>query len=214
MNILPPGTNGFDDLAQLLQFKTTGARPPHNNGQLGTYSSLTAAAPNIATSQIGDYFKDATLGSSPATWPAREPRPGATIVRDKQFGVPHIYGDSRAELMFGIGYATAGDRLFFIDVLRHAGEGDLASFAGGSNVSMDESVWANEPYTQQDLMSQVNYGLKHSPYGPLIYSERRTSSMASTPISPRRRTRSSPPQCFPASTSHSASCRSRSRSRT
>ena len=34
-NILPPGTNGFDDLAQLLQFETTGARPPHNNDQLG-----------------------------------------------------------------------------------------------------------------------------------------------------------------------------------
>ena len=107
------------------------------------------------------------MGSSPATWPVNEsPEPGVTIVRDKQFGVPHIYGDTRAELMFGIGYATAEDRLFFIDVLRHAGEGDLASFAGGSNVSMDESVWANEPYTQQDLMNQVNYGLKHSPVRP------------------------------------------------
>ncbi len=61
--------------------------------------------------------------------------------------------------MFGIGYATAEDRLFFIDALRHAGQGDLASFAGGSNVAMDESVWANEPYTQQDLVNQVNYGL-------------------------------------------------------
>ena len=171
-NILPPGTNGFDDLAQLLQFETTGARPPHNNDQLGMYSSLTTAAPNIATSQIGDYFKDATFGVKPGDVASEEsPEPGVTIVRDKQFGVPHIYGDTRAELMFGIGYATAEDRLFFIDVLRHAGEGDLASFAGGSNVSMDESVWANEPYTQQDLMNQVNYGLKHSPYGPQTYSD-------------------------------------------
>ena len=72
--------------------------------------------------------------------------------------MPHIYGDTRAELMFGIGYATAEDRLFFIDALRHAGEGDLASFAGGANVAMDESVWASEPYTQQDLRNQVNYG--------------------------------------------------------
>ena len=36
--------------------------------------------------------------------------------------------------MFGIGYATAEDRLFFIDVLRHSGQGDLAQFAGGANV--------------------------------------------------------------------------------
>ena len=86
-------------------------------------------------------------------------------MRDKQFGVPHIYGDTRAELMFGIGYATAEDRLFFIDVLRHAGQGDLASFAGGANVAMDESVWADEPYTQQDLVNQVNYMHRARPGG-------------------------------------------------
>ena len=99
------------------------------------------------------------------------PEPGVTIVRDKQFGVPHIYGDTRAALMFGIGWATAEDRLFFIDVLRHAGQGDLAQFAGGANVSMDQSVWASEPYTQQDLVNQVNYGLTHSVYGREIYSD-------------------------------------------
>ena len=73
--------------------------------------------------------------------------------------------------MFGIGYATAEDRLFFIDVLRHAGQGDLASFAGGANVAMDESVWASEPYTQQDLVNQVNYGLQHEPDGAQVYAD-------------------------------------------
>ncbi len=94
-----------------------------------------------------------------------------TIVRDKGFGVPHIYGDTRPELMFGIGYATAEDRLFFIDVLRHAGQGDLASFAGGANVGMDEQVWSDEPYTQQDLVNQVNWGRAQQPYGPQIFSD-------------------------------------------
>ncbi len=84
--------------------------------------------------------------------------------------MPHIYGDTRAELMFGIGYATAEDRLFFIDVLRHAGDGTLAQFAGGSNVSMDESVWASEPYTDQDLQNQVN-ALQASPSSSTIYSD-------------------------------------------
>jgi acyl-homoserine lactone acylase PvdQ len=59
--------------------------------------------------------------------------------------------------MFGIGYATAEDRLFMIDALRHAGSGDLAGFAGGANLSMDESVWASEPYTDQDKRNQVAY---------------------------------------------------------
>ena len=73
--------------------------------------------------------------------------------------------------MFGIGYATGEDRLFFIDALRHAGEGDLAQFAGGANASMDAQVWANEPYTQQDLVNQVQFGLAHSADGPQILSD-------------------------------------------
>ncbi|HEY2770126.1 MAG TPA: penicillin acylase family protein, partial [Solirubrobacteraceae bacterium] len=171
-NVLPPGTNGLDTLSQLGLWEAAKQRPPHNDDQLGMYSNLTTAAPGIQPSQIGNYFKDATFGVPAGdTGSSETPEPGVTIVRDKQYGVPHIYGDTRAELEFGIGYATAEDRLFFVDVLRHAGEGTLASFAGGANASMDESVWANEPYTQQDLANQVQYGLTHSPYGPQIYSD-------------------------------------------
>ncbi len=171
-NVLPPGTNGLVNAPQLIQWETTHQRPPHNDDQLAMYSNLTTAAPNITTAQIGNFFKDATFGvKSGDVATSESPEPGVTILRDQQFGVPHIYGDTRAELMFGIGYATAEDRLFFIDALRHAGAGDLAQFAGGSNVSMDESVWASEPYTQQDLVNQVNYGLTHSVYGRQIYND-------------------------------------------
>jgi acyl-homoserine lactone acylase PvdQ len=170
-DILPPGTNGFDDLAQLVQFETTGARPPHNDDQLQMYSNLTTAAGSITEPTIPDYYKDATFGVPAGDVESTQsPEPGVTIVRDKQFGVPHIYGDTRAELMFGIGYATAEDRLFFIDALRHAGQGDLAQFAGGSNVAMDESVWASEPYTRQDLKNQVNY-LASQPGGAQLFSD-------------------------------------------
>lgn len=171
-NVLPPGTNGLDTIAQLGLWEAAKQRPPHNEDQLGMYSNLTTAAPGIQPSQIGDYFKNATFGVPAGDAQSSEsPEPGVTIVRDKQYGVPHIYGDTRAELEFGIGYATAEDRLFFIDALRHAGEGTLASFAGGANASMDEDVWANEPYTQQDLANQVQYGLTRSQYGAQIYSD-------------------------------------------
>jgi acyl-homoserine lactone acylase PvdQ len=171
-NILPPGTNGLDTVAQLAQFKATGTPPPHSSDQLGMYSNLTTAAGSITAQTIPDYFKDATFGvPSGDAGSSESPEPGVTIVRDKQFGVPHIYGDTRAALMFGIGYATAEDRLFFIDVLRHAGQGDLAGFAGGANVSMDESVWANEPYTQQDLENQVNYGMSQLPNGAQVFAD-------------------------------------------
>ncbi len=170
-DILPPGTNGLDNAGQLALFQTTGARPPHNNDQLGMYSALTTAAGSVTAQTIPNYYKDSTFGVQPQNVESTQsPEPGATIIRDKRFGVPHIYGDTRAELMFGIGYATAQDRLFFIDVLRHAGAGELASFAGGANVSMDQSVWANEPYTHQDLVNQINYG-RSQPGGLQVYAD-------------------------------------------
>jgi acyl-homoserine lactone acylase PvdQ len=170
-NVLPPGTNGFDNAAQLALFEAAGQRPAHSSDQLGMYNALTTAAGNITQATIPQYYKDATFGVPAGDVESTQtPEPGVTIVRDKQYGVPHIYGDTRPELMFGIGYATAEDRLFFIDALRHSGEGDLASFAGGANVSMDESVWQAEPYTQQDLVNQVN-NIRSEPGGEQLYED-------------------------------------------
>jgi acyl-homoserine lactone acylase PvdQ len=171
-NVLPPGENGLVNAPQLAEYEASKTRPPHNDDQLAMYHDLTTAAPNITQGEIPGFFKDATFGVPGGDVESTEsPEPGVTIVRDKGFGVPHIYGDTRPALMFGIGWATAEDRLFFLDVLRHAGAGTLGSFAGGSNVSMDEGAWASAPYTQQDLLEQIDYGLSHSPYGAQILSD-------------------------------------------
>jgi acyl-homoserine lactone acylase PvdQ len=171
-DVLPPGANGLVDAAQLLSYEATGLRPPHNDDQLAMYSKLTTAAPNITESQIGEFYKSSVFGVPAGGVEKTEtPEAGVTIEWDSQYGVPHIYGDTRAELMFGIGWATAEDRLFFIDALRHAGEGRLASFAGGSNAAMDEQVWASEPYTQQDLANQVAWGRTHLPDGRQIFAD-------------------------------------------
>jgi len=52
---------------------------------------------------------DFETGSPPAV---ERPSPGVLIVRDSQYQVPRIYGNTRAEAMWGAGYATAEDRLF------------------------------------------------------------------------------------------------------
>ncbi|HET9074844.1 MAG TPA: penicillin acylase family protein [Solirubrobacteraceae bacterium] len=170
-DILPPGANGLDTLPQALSFETTKAYPPHSMDQLQMYSSLTTAAPNIQPSQIGRYYKSSIFGVPAGDVIKTEtPEPGVTIEWDN-YGVPHIYGDTRPELMFGIGWATAEDRLFLIDVLRHYGAGDLASFAGGANVATDEQVWQSEPYTQADRVAQVNYIRYDLPGGAQVYAD-------------------------------------------
>ncbi|HEV2790648.1 MAG TPA: penicillin acylase family protein, partial [Solirubrobacterales bacterium] len=84
-----------------------------------------------------------------------EPRPGVTIQRDAAYGVPHVYGDTRADTMFGAGFAGAQDRLFLMDVLRHMGRAELASFLGGANAEADAAQWQFAPYTEADLEKQL-----------------------------------------------------------
>jgi acyl-homoserine lactone acylase PvdQ len=155
-NVLPPGENGLDNLPQLFAFRGTGALPPHFADQQPLYEDLLYASPTLTDAQVPGYFKDATFGVQPADVASTtEPRPGTTIVRDATYGVPHIYGDTRADTMFGAGYAGAADRLFLMDVLRHTGRAELASFLGGSNASADASQWASSPYTDADYERQI-----------------------------------------------------------
>jgi acyl-homoserine lactone acylase PvdQ len=155
-SVLPPGENGLDNLAQLFAFRGIGVLPPHFADQQPLYENLVYGAPTLADTQIPTYFKDATFGVPPGEVASTiEPRPGVTIVRDAAYGIPHIYGTTRADTMFGAGYAGAADRLFLMDVLRHTGRAELASFLGGSNAATDAGQWGFAPYTEADLEKQL-----------------------------------------------------------
>ncbi len=59
-----------------------------------------------------------------------------TIYRD-DWGVPHIYGKTMKDIAFGLGYAQAGDRLFFMDLARRFARGNLAEIIGPDALSVD-----------------------------------------------------------------------------
>jgi acyl-homoserine lactone acylase PvdQ len=157
-NILPPAQGRTANLAQIAAFQANGTYPPHTSDQqLAMYTGLMYATPGLQASEIHTYYKDASFGiQHPANIEGTySPRGDVTIQRDG-YGVPHIYGSTRAGAMFGAGYATGEDRLFMIDALRHAGRAQLSSFAGGSNAAMDESVWADTPYRESELQAQYD----------------------------------------------------------
>jgi acyl-homoserine lactone acylase PvdQ len=161
-NILPAGEQGLATVADLAAFEAQKTVPPHFNDQLPMYENLVYAAPTLTDAQVPYFYKDATFGVPDNDVASVEhPEPSLTIVRD-QYDVPHIYGDTRAEVMFGTGYAAAEDRLFLIDVLRHTAEAQLASFVGGSasNRAMDETQWGIAPYTHADLQEQIDLAPK------------------------------------------------------
>src|SRR3954454_12657759 len=160
-NVLPPGAAGTDNAADLVAFTGGGTRPAHWADQQPLYENLVFASPGLTHDQIADYYKDATFGVRQGDTASTEsPRKGVTIVRDRGYGVPHIYGDTRDDVMFGTGYAGAEDRLFLMDILRHTGRAQLSSFAGGAdgNRAMDRTQWALAPYTEADLQKQYDRG--------------------------------------------------------
>lgn len=159
LNVLPPGTAGVADALDFASFTAFGTRPAHSMDQLPLYRDLQYASPTLTDAQVPEYFKDATFGVKDGEVASTiTPRSGVTILRDKAYGVPHVYGDTRADTMFGAGYAGAEDRLFLMDVLRHTGHAALSSFVGGSagNRAMDRTQWALAPYTDGDLTAQVD----------------------------------------------------------
>jgi acyl-homoserine lactone acylase PvdQ len=156
-SVLPPGTHGVFNVSDYATFLGTGARPAHAADQLPLYRDLMYATPGLSSAAIGKYFKNATFGVQAGQEERTySPRAGVIIVRDAAFGVPHVYGDTRGDTIYGAGYAGAEDRLFFMDVLRHAGRAQLSGFAGGANKAMDKEVWESSPYTEPDLQKQVD----------------------------------------------------------
>lgn len=53
------------------------------------------------------------------------------------YGIPHIIGQSDADVFFGIGYAHAQDRLWQMDIARRAGQGRLSQLFGRRTLDID-----------------------------------------------------------------------------
>lgn len=130
--------------------------------QLPQYRDLLYAAPRLAPADLDLYFKPAPMTSLPADRVASvvSPRPGVTITRDTEFNVPRVDGVTRADVAFGVGYASAQDRLFAMDVLRAFGRAELGALAGpGRNdtrVADDIAQFQATAYTEEELQRQID----------------------------------------------------------
>jgi len=112
LNVLPPGQSGD------LLF------PPNAKDQLRLYDGLTPRGGNVKAADLTRYFKSERFGVDGKVVRTERPRAGVRILRDR-WGVPHVYGRTRADVEFGAGYATAEDRYILMELLR--GPGRLAA---------------------------------------------------------------------------------------
>ncbi len=66
-----------------------------------------------------------------------------------EWGVPHIYAYTEEDLFYALGYVMAVDRLWQMDLLRRAAEGNL-------------SAWFGEEYVEEDLFMRKLSVIRHS----------------------------------------------------
>jgi acyl-homoserine lactone acylase PvdQ len=159
-NVLPAGQGETVNAAELAASTASGQPPASFTSQNGMYTGLVGAAPALRAADLDRYFKPETFGIAAGQAVSEvSPRPGVRIARDA-FGVPHVSGDTRADTMYGAGYATAQDRLFFMDVLRHTGRARLTELIGpgenDANVRADAEQLKVADYSEEELQAMID----------------------------------------------------------
>ncbi|MEM1266231.1 MAG: penicillin acylase family protein [Pseudomonadota bacterium] len=91
------------------------------------------------------YLATRSLPDYDATWEvARLDRP-VEIVRDSH-AIPHIFGETDRDVLFGLGFAHAQDRLWQMTLMRRTAEGRLSELFGAETVSIDHLMRALDLY--------------------------------------------------------------------
>lgn len=171
LNILPPGQGRYQNGPEQAAMQ----QGPHNTDQVELYNLLVQGAPDIKKADLTDYFKDATFGVKPDDIEREySPREGVVVLRDAGFGVPHVYGTTRDDVMFGAGYVSAEDRLFMMDTLRHVGRGRMSEFLGASeaNLASDEAAYRTSGYSEEELQAMIDRVAELDPeLGPIAHAD-------------------------------------------
>lgn len=159
-NVLGVGQGGGTSALDLAQNQATGRIPPTFTNQLALYRDLGPMAQGVTASNLGRFFKPAGFGVEPSrVKQTLTPRPGVKILLD-DLDVPHVYGNTRGDVSFGAGYATARARLFQMEVLRHTGRGTLTELIGpgekNATVKMDVDQLRVADYTEAELQHMID----------------------------------------------------------
>lgn len=138
-------------------YQLSGEPPETYVNQQPLYVGVMPRATSLQPPDLDRFYKPTEFGQMPGGV-ARESRPraGVRILRDGRFGMAHVWGDTRADVMFGAGYATAEERLFAMDALRHAAKGTLAELTGPDGAEMDRQQLTDQNFTDEELRSQFD----------------------------------------------------------
>jgi acyl-homoserine lactone acylase PvdQ len=135
-----------------------GSDTRHATTELAAYDDLVQGYPKLTFEELTTrYFKNRVYG--PIADPQRtySPRGDVTVVRDAKWGEPHVFGKTDAGMAFGIGYATAEDRLAMMELLRALGRAEAFQLAGTAPAWFADMEAARlYGYTEEEWQSQID----------------------------------------------------------
>ena len=105
----------------------------------------------MGASDLTRYFKPENLQPVGATTVDATPRAGVTIRRDS-YGVPHIYGRTRADVWYGVGWITAADRGLLLQQGRGAARAAVAEVPGLDAFSLVTGLRSFTPSRQAERL--------------------------------------------------------------
>jgi acyl-homoserine lactone acylase PvdQ len=150
--ILPPGNYGG--------LPTT----ENSTDQLPLYSGLTPLRDDITDADLERFFLPEDFVPIGATHEEETGRPGLRLIYDS-FGIPHVYGQTRADVAFGAGWTTARDRGLLIQLGRGPARAAVADVPNinafglvTSGQSFVPSPQAEELVTKQRQLLVDTYG--------------------------------------------------------
>jgi acyl-homoserine lactone acylase PvdQ len=159
LNILPSGQYGAPD--------------PNAAKQAELYNALTPQFDKVTDSDLPKYFKSESL--EPTTVVSTETipgRPGVQIKRD-DFHVPHVYGQTDDDVIFGAGWIAAEDRGLLLAQARYNGLTAAIDAPNLSAINLISGLYQFEPSDQtNDIVSkQTDEILKQGPRGKQLLDD-------------------------------------------
>ncbi len=156
-SVLAQGEGQQVNALEFGAYQASGEPPATYTNQQPLYVDVMPKATSLGPADLDRFYKSTEFGQMPGgVGSETRPRPGVRILRDARFSMAHIYGDTRADVMFGAGYATAEERLFAMDALRHAAKGTLAELTGPDGAEMDREQLTDQNFTDDELRRQFD----------------------------------------------------------
>jgi acyl-homoserine lactone acylase PvdQ len=150
--ILPPGNfGGLPTTANSLD-------------QLPLYDGLTPLRGNVTNGDIDRYFLPENFKPIGATHEEQTGRKGLRLVYDA-YGIPHVYGKTRADVAFGAGWTTARDRGLLIQLGRGPARVAVADVPGIDAFSLVTSGQAFVPSPEAEAIVTKQKKLLVTTYG-------------------------------------------------